>query len=240
MMKLLEIHITRWKMKMNRDHNLPPDLILKNELDNILPELENWQDGTPVSNDGQLSACEKLIDAVKDIERRAKVEKEVQYRPIKIQSDAVTAKWSPLLKDLEDHKRGLLKLIEAYKIIKYEEKKRLERAAWEKANEAKRDAEIALMSTDMANINDRRTADEADLLARQLEMEARLIRQDGVKGLRTKTTVVVNDWKRFVYWLSQNDQEGLNEILTTYAQKIGRDAKSKIDGLEIVKEKIAF
>jgi hypothetical protein len=222
-------------------HNGPPDALedlIAKWADTIL-EVENWLDGAPVENEGQMKAVDALLAAVKDAEGEAKDAKEAEYRPHKLACDAVVTRWKPVLDDFDRMKKGLAAAVTAFKNKLAAEKEAERRKAWEEAEAKRRAAEEAQRTADMADLDARRKADELAAEAREAERQAQAAKKDTVKGLRTYTIPEITDPKACINWIAQNDKPALLEFMTAYVERKTREGVRGIAGVEVRSEKRA-
>jgi hypothetical protein len=143
-------------------HNNPPDAIdeIRAQFADTLSEVENWLDGGAVENEGQMRAIDALLASVKEARTAADNGKEAEYRPHKLACDLVVARWKPLLDDLDRMKKGLAAAVTAFKNRLAAEKEAERRRAYEEFEAKRREAMAAQRAADMANLEERRRADE--------------------------------------------------------------------------------
>lgn len=223
-------------------HNNPPDPIdeIRAKFADTILEVENWLDGSPVENEGQMKAVDALLASVKEAESAAKAAKEDEYRPHKAACDAVISRWKPVLDDLDRMKKGLAAAVTAFKNKLAAEKEAEKRRAYEEAEAKRRAAEEAQRTADMADLEARRRADELAAEAREAERQAQAARDDKVKGLRTYTIPEIVDPRACINWIAQNDKPALLAFMEEYVARKTREGVRGIGGVEVRTEKRAI
>ena len=123
--------------------NNPPDPIDEAlaPYGDFIAEAETWLDGAVVENEGQMKAVD---DLTKNIKAALKTVTEAEKSAAAPHYDAwknEKARWKPTLDDLTRIRDGLVEAVSAFKAKLAAEKKAAERAAWEAADKARREAE---------------------------------------------------------------------------------------------------
>lgn len=218
------------------DNNPPSNYdLIREEFD--LAEAESWLDGQEVENDDQMKAVDDLIKSVKAAEKKAKDQKEAEFRPHKQAADAVTAAWKPALDDIGRIRQGLLAITGAYKTKRAAEQEAIRKAKEAEAERLRREAEAAERDADMKDIEQRREADAISFEAREAERAAQSVEK--ITGLRTFTVAEIVDGKACINWIAQNDRPALQAFMDDYVQKETRKGVRGIGGVEIRQEKRA-
>jgi hypothetical protein len=153
---------------------------------------------------------------------------------------ASLARFKPTIDDLDRMTKGLAALVDGFKRKLAEEKRAAERAAWEAAEKARKEAEAKAAVADPANIEEQREAGEARRTAMEAEKAAQAARKDtaSVKGLRTVTRYEITDHKAALHWIAANDRDAMTAFIEDYVR---RNHKSKqIDGVRVWQEQEAF
>lgn len=222
-------------------HNNPPDALeeVRTKWADTILEVENWLDGAAVETEAQMKAVDALLADIKTARTDAEDGKEAEYRPHKAACDAVVTRWKPLLEDLDRMKKGLASAVTAFKNKLAAEKEAERRKAYEEAEAKRRAAEEALRAADMANLDERRKADELAAAAREAERAAQAAKNDKVKGLRTVTRYEITDPKALVNWIARNDRDTMAAFIEECARRYSR-TDVKADGLRVWTEKEAF
>lgn len=222
-----------------KNHNNPPsqidDITAAYEGDRI--EAENWADGSPVENESQMNAVDTLRKAMRqwrlDLERGLKAAVE----PYREAEKAERNRWNPVISDAKRIEGCLVAAVDAFKLKLAEEKRTAEKAAWEAANKARREAEEkvhAAAKTDLEAQREAAAAKEAAMLAEKAALAAKA---DKVKGLRTVRETVVLDDVALARWLWQNDREAIVDWQADRARKLGLNIPGVV---EIRERKEAF
>lgn len=222
-------------------HNNPPDPIdeVRAKFADTILEVENWLDGAAVENEAQMKAVDALLASVKEARTAAEDAKELEYRPHKAACDAVVARWKPLLEDLDRMKKGLAAAVTAFKNKLAAEKEAERRKAWEEAEAKRKAAEEAQRIADMANLDERRKADELAAEAREAERMAQAAKKDTVKGLRTYYVPEITDPKACINWIAQNDKSAVMAFMEDYVARKTREGVRGIGGVTVHSEKRA-
>lgn len=221
-------------------HNQPPDPIdeiMANYAD-TLAECENWLDGSPVENDGQLTATDALLSSIKSAIKDVKAGEESEAKPIYDQWKAIKARWKPTIDDLELNKKGLIAAQDSYKKKKAAEAEAAKRKAWEEADAKRREAEEAAALADASDLEAQREAEAKRIEAMKATQEAQQASKAGVKGMRTVHKHEITDMRAVVNWIAQNDKDAMAAFATEYVRKNFKD--TAIAGVKTWTEKEAF
>lgn len=201
--------------------NCPPDPIdtINAAYEAIRMEAENWLDGSPVENEGQMKAVDDLRKGARDWRMALEAGAKSATAPLYDAWKAEGARWKPNVDDAKRIEAGLVAAVDGYKRKLAAEKeaarREAERKAWEAAEEARRAAEAA-------NVSD--LAAQREAAAKHAEFEAaqeaaKAAAADTVKGLRTYTVTEIVDGTAFARWLWQNDRPALMAFLDDYARR---------------------
>lgn len=222
--------------------NNPPGPVedLKAKHADVLGEIENWLDGIEVESEGQMSAVDDLIKAIKAIEKEAKAEKDSEYRPYKDGCDSVVLKWRAPLEEFASLRTGLLAVVGPFKQKLADEKEAVKRAAYEEASAAEIAAKEAAATADMKDIDARRAADKLAAEATEASRSAQAARDDKVKGLRKSYVATITDRKACINWIAVNDKPALEAFMDDYVFKKTRTGFSDISGVDVQLERRAF
>lgn len=221
-------------------HNNPPDPIDEAlaPFGDFISEAENWLDGEPVSDEGQMRAVDDLLKHIKAAEKAVKTAEEAEARPLHDAWKAAKARYKPTIDDLARIKTGLVAIVDAFKRKLAKEREEAERKARAEAERARREAEAAARAADAADIEAQRRAAEAQAAADLAQAQAAAASKQQVKGLRTTTMHEVTDHRAALHWIARNDREAITEFVDAYAKRHHRD--KTIDGVRVWQEKVAF
>lgn len=226
-----------------RLHNNPPDPLDEAlaPYGDYITEAESWLDGQTVTDEGQMKAVDALLKEIKAAEKSVKGAEESEAKPIYDKWKEAKARFAPTLDDLGRMKKGLATLVSDFKRKLAEEKRAKERAAWEAAEKAKREAAAKAAQADQSDIEAQREAAEAKEAARLAEEEAQKAKKDtkSVKGLRTVTRYEVTDHKALLHWIAKNDRESITAFIDEWARR-NHKARAGADGLKVWEDKEAF
>lgn len=225
-------------------HNNPPSPIaaILEPHAAILSEAENWADGAPVENEGQMKAVDTLIKGVKAARKAVDDARDAATKPLHDAWKAEVAAWKPAQDDLDRLVKCLVAAVDAFKRKLAAAKAEEERLAREAAYRAKLAAEEAARAAteNEASIEAQRAAVEAQDAADDAWRSLGEIAADKVKGLRTVTIAEVTDYGACVNWIRANDRQALVEFMDAYVQKAVRAGIRDIAGVSIRTEKQAF
>ena len=203
-------------------HNQSPDPIdrINATYEAEREEAENWTDGAPVENEAQMEAVDKLREAMRQwrlgLERGLK-EAVAPYREAE---KAERERWKPNIEDAKRIEGCLVAAVGEYKRKLAEEKRAAEKAAWEAANDAKREAEEKARAAAENDLEAQREADAARIAAIEAEKTAQAARKDKPRGLRTVKETVVLDPVALARHLWTYDREALDTFMIDRARKL--------------------
>ena len=194
-----------------------------------LDEAANWTDGTPVENEAQMKAVDALREDMRQwrlaLEKGQKSATAPLYDAYKLE----LARWKPTIDDAKRIESCLMAAVEPYKRKLAEEKAAAERAAWEVANKARREAEEAARKANAADLDAQRAVEAARQAAADAKQQARAARDDRVKGLRTETETVVLDHLALARWLWVNDRDAVLQFNADRARKLALDIAGVVE-----------
>lgn len=226
----------------NRLHNNPPDPLDEAlaPYGDALTEAENWLDGSPVENEGQMKAVDALLRQIKEAEKAVKGAEDSEAKPLYDAWKQAKARYAPTLDDLTRIKKGLVSIVDAFKRKLAAEKAEAERKARAEAEAARRAAEEAARKADAADLEAQRQAAEAKAAADLAQAQAAAASKDTVKGLRTVWRYQITDHRALLHWIAQNDREAVTTFIEDYARRHHKDKAFAADGLRAWQEKEAF
>lgn len=224
-------------------HNGPPDPIddVMAEFADDLAESDNLLDGEPVTD----AAQEKHVDGVLKSLRKAvtalAAAKKSATAPLYDAFKAEGARWKPTEDDIDLRKKGLVKLVEPFKLAEKARKEAAKRAAYEEAARLEREARAKAAEADASNIEEARAALEAQQAAQDAKEAAQAANKDTVKGLKTTMAPVITDGKAFINWIASNDRDAMLEFMEKYARKLHREKMlDGVPGVELQKKTGAY
>lgn len=229
-------------MKKAIGHNNPPDPLDEAlaPYGDFITEAEAWLDGEPVSDEGAMRAIDDLAKQIKAAKRDVTAAQKSESAPLHDAWKAALARYKPTLDDLDRITKGLTALVDGFKRKLAEDKRAAEKAAWEAAEKARREAEAKAAAANAADIEAQREAAEAKEAAMQAEKDAQAARRDtkDVKGLRTVHRYEIEDHRAALHWIAQNDRDALTDFIEDYIRRNHKGAP--IDGVRTWTEKEAF
>lgn len=206
----------------------------------FITEAESWLDGEAVTTEDQMKAVDSIAKQIKAAKKDVTAAQKSESAPLHDAWKASLARFKPTIDDLDRMAKGLASLVDGFKRKLAEEKRAAERAAWEAAEKARREAEAKAAAADTANIEEQREAEEARRAAQVAEKAAQAARKDtsSVKGLRAVTKHEITDHKAALHWIAKNDRDAMTAFIEGYVQK-NHKARA-IDGVKVWQEKEAF
>ncbi len=228
-------------LTVTRRHNNPPDPIdaALAPFGGAISEAENWLDGSPVENEGQMKAVDSLLRSIKAAKKAVTEAEESEAKPIYDQWKAAKARFAPTITDLDRITKGLVSIVDGFKRRLAAEKAEAERKARAEAEAAMRAAAEAARQADAGNIEAQRAAAQAQAEADEAVRAAALARKDTVKGLRQVTRYAVDDHKALLNWIARNRRDDLTAFIDEWAERHHKDCAGA-DGLRVWQEKEAF
>lgn len=225
---------------LDKNHNNPPDPIDEAlaPFGDVISEAENWLDGSPVENEAQMKAVDKLLSGIKDAHKAVSAAEESEAKPIYDQWKSAKARFAPTLTDLDRMKKGLVAIVDAFKRKLAAEKAEAERKARAEAEKAMRAAEEASRAAAEGDIASQREAAAAVEEAQRAADAARLASKDTVKGLRTVHRYEITDHKAALNDIAKNDREAVTAFIEAYVAKNFKERV--IAGVRAWTEKEAF
>jgi len=222
-------------------HNRPPDPIdeITAAYEVERAESENWADGSPVENEAQMKEVDALRKAMRqcrlDLERGQKSATAPLYDAYVSERD----RWKPTIEDTKRIEKALVATVDTFKRKLAEKKRAEEKAAWEAAEMARREAEEkakAAASTDLEAQREVAIAKEAAIQAEKAAQEAK---RNQVKGLRTVTKYEITDHRALLNWIARNRRDDITAFIEEWARK-NYKPDPRADGLNVWQEKEAY
>lgn len=218
----------------------PPDSIdaICGAYEDARQEAESWLDGSPVENEAQMLAADKLRGEMRawrlELEKGQKAATAPLYDAYKAEGD----RWKPTIEDAKRIEAGIVALVDGFKRKLAAQKDAERRAAFEAADKARREAEEAARQVNPADIEEARAAAEAQARAAQATRDAQAAAKDTVKGLRTVTRYEVTDHRDALHWIAKNDRDAMTAFVDEYVRR--NHAAKPIAGVRVWQEKEAF
>lgn len=224
-------------------HNNPPHPIdqITAEYENTRLEAENWTDGKPVENEGQMKAVDELRGSMRQFRLSLEKGQKAATEPLRAVYQSELDRWKPYVADVKRIEDCLVAVLDQFKRKLAAEKeaarKEAERLAWE----ATRAAQEAASQADAGDLEAQRAAAQAVADAEAAQKLAMAAQKDTVKGLRTVTKFEVTDHKALLHWIALNDKPALTAFIDEWARanhksRLGQDT----DGLRVWQDKEAF
>lgn len=223
--------------------NNPPDPIdtICAQYDDTRAEAENWADGSPVENEGQMNA----VDALRKGARQWRLDLEAGQKsataPLHDAYKAELDRWKPTIADAKRIEGCLVALVDGFKQKLAAEKEAVRKAAWQAAEDARREAEAKVAAASASNIEAQREAQEALDAAADARAKASEAQKDVVRGMRTVTRYEVTDYRALINWIARNDKDAMTAFVDEYARRNHKTASvGANDGLSVWQAQEAY
>ena len=222
-------------------HNRPPDPIDEAlaPFSDAIAEAENWLDGEPVENEGQMKAVDALIADIRKAGTALASAKKSSTAPLHDAWKAEIARWKPTEDDIERIKKSLVALVDPFKRKLAAEKAEAERKAREEAEAKRREAEVKAREARAGDIESQREAARAQAEAEASQKAAAKAGKDKPKGLRTVTKFEITSHRDLLAWLYKNRPDDIAAFLEEWARRNHRETL-QADGLRVWQEKGAY
>lgn len=220
--------------------NCPPDPIdaICAQFEGERMEAENWLDGTPVENEGQMKAVDALRKAMREFRLGLEAGHKSATTPLYDAYKAEIARWKPSIDDAKRIESGLVSLVDGFKKKLAAEKEAAERAAKAEAARKMREAEEAARAANSADIEAQRAAAEAQREAEEAQRRAAAASKDTVRGLRTVTRYEITDIRDALHWIAKNDKDAMTVFVEDYVRRNHKGAQ--IAGVRVWQDKEAY
>ena len=220
--------------------NCPPDPIdaICAQFESERMEAENWLDGTPVENEGQMKAVDTLRKSMREFRIGLEGGQKSATAPLYDAYKAEGARWKPSIEDAQRIEKGLVALVDGFKKKLAAEKEAAERAARAEAARKMREAEEAARAANAADIEAQRAAAEAQREAEEAQRRAAAASKDTVKGLRTVTRYEITDIRDALHWIAKNDKDAMTAFVEDYVRR--NHKTSTITGVRVWQDKEAY
>lgn len=221
-------------------HNGPPDPIdeINASFEADREEAANWTDGAPVENEAQMKAVDALRKSMREWRLSLEKGQKAATAPLRAVYQAELDRWKPTIEDAKRIEGCLVSTVDAFKRKLKAEKEAAERAAWEAANKARREAEEKARAADASNLEAQREVQQAKDAAIEAEKAAQAAKKDQVKGLRTVTRYTITSHKAALADIYKTDP---NAIVAFVDEYVRRNHKTRtIAGVTVTQEQEAY
>ena len=221
--------------------NHPPDPIddALAPFGDALLESENWLDGSPVENEGQMKAVDALIKAMKAARKAVSEAEESETKPLYDVWKQAKARYAPTLTDLDRIVKGLVSIVDGFKRKLAAEKAEAARKAQEEMWRKAREAEEASRKANAGDLEAQRNAAALQEAFDAAEEAAREAANDTVKGMRKATRYEVTDHRALLHWIAKNARDDVTAFVDEWARK-NHKTHPDADGLRVWTEKESF
>lgn len=222
-------------------HNGPPDPIdeITAAYEAEREMAEGWADGSPVTSEAQMAEVDELRKAMRDWRLGLEKGQEAAVKPLRDATNAERDRWKPTIADAKRIEGALVATVNAFKQKLAEQKRAEEKAAWEAANAAKREAEEKARAAAESDLEAQREAAAAKEAAMQAEKAAQAAKKDQVKGLRSVTKYEITDYRDLLHWIAKNRKDDITAFIDEWARK-NHKPDPQAPGLRVWTEKEAY
>lgn len=220
--------------------NNPPDPIDEAlaPYGDAISEAENWLDGAEVENDDQMKAVDDLTKEIKAALKAVNAGEKSAAAPLHDAWKAEKARWKPTIDDLTRIRDGLVSAVSKFKAKLLAEQKAAERAAWEAADKARREAEAVAAKAASSDLEAQREAAAAKQAAVDAQKAAQATGKETVKGMRKVQKYEIQDHRDALHDIASNDRDAVTAFIEEYVR---RNFKTRtIAGVRVWEEKEAF
>lgn len=221
-------------------HNQPPDPIdeISAAYEAEREEAANWTDGAPVENEAQMKSVDALRKSMREWRLSLEKGQKEATAPLRAVYQAELDRWKPTIEDAKRIEGCLVATVDVFKRKLKAEKEAAERAAWEAANKARREAEEKARAADASNLEAQREVQQAKDAAIEAEKAAQAAKKDQVKGLRTVTRYKIDSHKAALADIYKTDP---NAIVAFVDEYVRRNHKTRaIAGVTVTQSQEAY
>ena len=197
-----------------------------------------WLDGRKVENQGQMEAVDALSVTMREALKDLEAAKEGEYRPHKVLSDNVIAKYKPTIEDYGIIIKGLVGLVGPFKKKLADDAAEKTRLAFEAARKLEREAEAKAAVADVSDIDAQREAVVAKKEAVEAHKVAKSASKEKPKRMRSVTKHEITDHKAALHWIAVNDRDAMTAFIEGYVRQNHKGPA--INGVKVWTEKEAF
>lgn len=226
---------------------------VKINITDLYDEAKLWLDGTPVETQEQADALNTLKARIKDAIKAAETQRVIEGAPHKQAIDEIQARYNELIGNNKSVTGIALKAEDAcnkalkpYLLELDRQQQEAARIAREEAERKQREAQEAMRQRDAANLQQAEDAErlvqeakQADAAANQAEKAKAHAKGEGrATGLRTVHRAVLLNRKEAAAWMWVDHNDDLMTFIQDYADKAVRAGARKINGFEVIEEKV--
>lgn len=229
-------------------HNNPPSpfQLSENEIGDLFAEAQNWLDGSGVKTDADATAVSKLLDMLRQAEKRADERRKEEAEPHDKAKAEIQARYGALIGNtksvkgkavlaMDCCKKALAPWLEAEEARKHAEAL----AARKAADEAAERARAAFQATDVADLSGRAEAERLAGEAKQAEATAKDADKDraaargGARAvtLRTVYRAEVTDRRAVLNWFAANRPDHLAGMLQSAVESLCAAGNRAVPGV---------
>lgn len=227
-------------------HNGGPDMdpiaAVTDQYGDTLSEIENWTDGTLVETEAQMLAVDALLKEFKTYKTALNNAAKERTAPLHTAWKAEVAAVKVYTDDADKLQAALVASVSPFKKKLADEKRAVERAAWEAADKVRREAAEAEAKANAASIDDQRDLEAKRQAVIDAETAAKAASKDKPKGLRWEYPFVITDMSDVLRWMNKNARADLEAAALAYVTKYVREHKdaTAIPGVNVTKTQEGF
>lgn len=239
-----EMHAQALPTGHNGGPPLDDEAAIMAAIDDLYGEARNWADGEPITSQEVADAITKLHDGLHDLGKRGDELRIEEKRPWDEKVDAVQQKWNPYVQPKKGRvamgKAALGELLTAWRL---DQTRKAEAEAAAKRAEAARLAEEAqaAIRASAGNLEARERAEEKLAEAKSADKWAGRAEKKATTGtgLRTTWQTTIADELAALDWAFSKAPADFLALALSLAEAEVRVGKRKIDGFNIVEQKVA-
>lgn len=233
------------------DNNPPtPFDDIKDRINDLYSEAKQWLDGEEVTTQEQADALNTLASHIREAAKQADDMRKEEAKPFDEGKKAVQDRYNPLIqkgKGKTEVALGAVKsALKPYLLELDRIQQEAAQKAREKAEQAERDAQAAMLHRDQSNLDEQEEANRLAEEAKQLQAAANKASNakahakgaGRATGLRTRTKVSIANEREAAGWAWKHDREALMIFVLTQAEKAVRNGAQSLEGFSITEEKV--
>jgi hypothetical protein len=224
-------------------HNNPPDPIdsITAPYDDARAEVENWADGGKVETEGQMQSVDALRKDMRAWRLALEAGQKEATAPLHTAYKTELDRWKPTIEDAKRLEGCLVSMVDGFKRKLAAEKEVARKAAWQAAEDARREAVAKVAAASAPNIEAQREAQEALDAASDARAKASKAQKDVVPGMRTVTRYDVTDYKALINWIARNQKDAMTAFVDEWARKNHKTTTAGADdGLSVWQSQEAY
>lgn len=228
-------------------HNRSPFDLASEEIDGLYAEAKNWLDGEAIASQDHADALSKLLDMIREAEKRADAARKAEKKPHDDAAKAVQERYKPLLERAATAASVCKQALTPWLEKLDREKREAERKAREDAEAAERAAQEAFRQAGVGDLEEREEAERLAKAAKVAAATASRAENDRAQAkggkravsLRTYAVATVEDPAAFARWVWSNRFAELEAWLAELAQREASKGARALPGVTVTEERRA-